>query len=239
MLLATCTAVCAQHVHASTRRKAGTFTGSSSSTAAAAAADADAAAVMQAHHRSLLSVLQLGGDIALPPKYSKTEVVGLTHSSANAVHQAMMLKIHSTDHGSTAVAAAAASLPLPLVEAWVLTLTELAFLVTPKHKGASLTATGAMLQTARALAVFDGYGPAGKAALDSCKCRLFGPLLQQLLQDAWQALNSSKAWREAGSSSSSGMIDIMAADDKRTLSIEAALHMVVMEVVGVGECVIT
>jgi hypothetical protein len=110
MLQCICTAVCAQHVHASTRGKAGTFASSARYRAAAAAAgNADTAGTVPKHHRRLLRELAIGEDIALLQRFGNKDVVSLIHSICSAIRHVMMFKLHSTDGASSSSVTAAAA----------------------------------------------------------------------------------------------------------------------------------
>jgi hypothetical protein len=243
MLLAVCSAACAQDAYTRANGKAGGFPATKKGAAAAAAGAESAVAVLE-FHSNLLKYLQVTGGIKLPAKLEDSEVLEFMNCSCTSLQNLMVFTLNSTcqvgSSSSAAAVTAAAALPLSLVESWVLTLVQQVLLLRPKYKAAPLSAAGAILQAARAVAAAGGYGLAGKAALDSCKGRLSKPLLQQLLPDIWQALKSSKAWKRAERSTSSssstlggsGTVD----SEDWPLAVEMGLRVLLVELVGIGEC---
>jgi hypothetical protein len=170
MLLATCSAACAQHAYACADGKAGAFPAAKNAAAAAAAADAAEAAIVPKYHSNLLKALQVTGDVKFPGSCKNSHVLDFMNSSCTSLQTVMTFTAHSTwQVGSSSTAAAvlaartaAAALPLSLIEPWLLGLAEVCLLVRPKHKAAVLTAAGAMLQAVQSVAASGGYGLAGK-----------------------------------------------------------------------------
>jgi hypothetical protein len=242
MLLAVCSAVCAQQAYTSANGKAGGFTASQNSAAAAAAdAAADAAVAVPKFHSNLLRDLQVTGTVKLPEIVDNGRLLKfmliccrtLQHLMVSTMYSAG--QVGSSSSSSATAGAAAAALPLSLVEPWVLTFAELVLLLRPEYKEMPLSAADTILQAARDVAACGGYGLAGKAALDSCKGRLIKPLMQQLLPDVWQALKGSKMWKSAERSSSRVCVDGIVEKDNWPLVLERGLTILVVMVDG-GEC---